>query len=160
MRTIDEGGSHMTGSYDPLSAALADLELLTGDLHGVSAQLQELATVSQRINLPGALRLEPGSPGSLRDATARLVATARTLVDAGPDHPSGLAFSAVAQMSALDAGVRAAIAAVSGSRYPDAAANGGTSGAGTWGTLQITLNRASKRLRGLISHLAQAGNGR
>jgi hypothetical protein len=154
MRIMDEnGGSHMIDSHNPLPAARADLELLMGDLHDLSGQLQELATTSRRLNLPGAFQLEPGTPNSLRDAIARLAATLRALLDAGSSQAPGLASSATTQLSALDVGVRAAIAEADSSPEPGAAAHSAGPGSGIAGTLEITLDRAGTRLSSLISHL-------
>jgi hypothetical protein len=145
----------VSDGYDSLSAALADLELLIGDLHGLSGQLQELATVSRRMNLPGASRLEPGAQGSIRDANGRLIATLQALIDAGSGQIRGLVFSAVAQMSALDAAVRAAIATANGSQRTDATADAGSPVTGIAGMLNNTLDRVGDRLWRLISHLVQ-----
>jgi hypothetical protein len=149
-----KAGDYMTDSHGALSPARTDLELLIGDLHGLSGQLQELATISRRLDLPGALRLEPGSPDNLRDAIARLEATLRGLVDTGSGQVSGLASSATTQMSALDAGVRAAIAEAEGSPSPGGAAGGASPGSGLVAMLEMTLDRIGPRLASLIQGVA------
>ena len=92
------------------------------------------------------LDMPPGFPQGLRDAAARLAGTVRALVEAGPDQDPELAFSAMEQLSALDAGIAAAAAGTG-----DA---GGSAQAWT-SAIQETMNRAGKRLPRLISHLVK-----
>ncbi|MGI8446907.1 MAG: hypothetical protein ACR2MP_06950 [Streptosporangiaceae bacterium] len=86
-------------------------------------------------------------PGALQAATRQLAATRRALVGDGPCQPPGLAFSAVAQLTALQGDVTAAAENGFGS------AAGATPGTGTWASIEHTLDRVGKGLWSLISHL-------
>lgn len=142
------------------SAARQDLDLLVGDLSAVCGQLEEVATMWRRqcharnswLDMPHAF------PQGLRSEAGQLAGTLRALVEAGPDPD--LAFSAVTQLSALDAGLAAAVAGASrglaaavvtedacGSTQPRAA------------DVRATMSRVRTRQRSLIAHLVK-GHGR
>jgi hypothetical protein len=105
----------MSDRHDRLSAARQDLDLLVGDLSTVCGQLEEFATMWRRqcharnswLDMPHAF------PQGLRSAAGQLTGTLRALVEAGPDQDPDLAFSAAAELSALDAALAAAVAGAS-----------------------------------------------
>src|SRR5271154_1226427 len=100
----------MTDSYDRLPAARQDLGLLVGELAAVCGQLEELATMWRRqcaarnswLDMPHAF------PQGLRETAARLAGTLQALVEADQDQAPELAYSAAAELSALDTGIAAA----------------------------------------------------
>lgn len=140
----------MSESYDRLTAAREDLALLISDLSSLSGRLEELATAVRRAGQPATIDAQPGFHKRLIDAAQRLVATLHALVDAGADQPPNLAFSAIAQLSALEHDIAAvAAAAIPADRFR-AEDDGGISV-----LLDGTLERARKRLWSLISHLAR-----
>jgi hypothetical protein len=139
----------MSDSYDRLLAAQEDLTLMVSDLTGLSGQLEELATAVRRAGLSTMLELQPSFHKRFGDACHRLLATLHALVDAGVDQPPALAFSAVAQLSALENDISAvAAAAIPGDQFR-------REGPGTGPNLAGTLQRIRKRLWSLISHLAK-----
>lgn len=140
----------MTDSYDRLEAARADLAILLSDLSSLSGQLEELATAVRRAGLPGMPGMQPGFHARLTGASQRLAATLNALVEAGADQPPSLAFSAVAQLSALEHDISAiAAAAIPADRFrPE-------DDAGMGQVLTATLQRVRMRLWSLISHLAK-----
>jgi len=140
----------MPESYDRLQAARADLAILISDLSDLSGQLEELATAVRRAGLAGMRELQPGFHPRLTDASQRLAATLHALVDAGLDQPPSLAFSAVAQLCALENDIRAVTTTVvPADRFrPE-------DDAGMGAALTGTLQRVRTRLWSLISHLAK-----
>jgi hypothetical protein len=131
---------------DRLLAARQELDLLVGDLSTVCGQLEEFATMWRRqcnarnswLDMPHAF------PQGLREVADGLAGTLRALVEAGLDQDPDLALSAVAQLSALEAGLAAAVAGdACGSTQPRAAA------------IHATMSRVRTRQRSLIAHLVK-----
>jgi hypothetical protein len=131
---------------DRLLAARQELDLLVGDLSMVCGQLEEFATMWRRqcnarnswLDMPHAF------PQGLREVADGLAGTLRALVEAGLDQDPDLALSAVAQLSALEAGLAAAVAGdACGSTQPRAAA------------IHATMSRVRTRQRSLIAHLVK-----
>lgn len=133
----------MTDGYDRLQAAGDDLRLLVSDLNELSGQLEELATVGRRAGLEHA----PGFHRRIGDSAARLIATLEALVAAGTGQQPGLAFSAVAQLCALESDIAAAV--------PPADGSGQSGGGRLRFTLTATVRRVRSRLWSLISHLVK-----
>jgi len=150
----------MSDRHDRLSAARQDLDLLVGDLSTVCGQLEEFATMWRRqchtrnswLDMPHAF------PQGLRSAAGQLTGTLRALVEAGPDQDQDqdLAFSAAAELSALDAGLAAAVAGASRSLAAAAVS------ADACGSTQpraaaacAAMRRARTRQRSLIAHLVK-----
>jgi hypothetical protein len=147
----------MGDRHDRLLAARQDLDLLVGDLKTVRGQLEEFATMWRRqcharnswLGMPRAF------PQELRSAADGLAGTLRALVEAGPDQDPGLALAAVTQLSALDAGLAAAVARTS--RGQAAAAGTGD----VWSTqpgaaaIRATMSRVRTRQRSLIARLVK-----
>ena len=132
----------MSDGYDRLQAAGEDLRLLVSDLSQLSGELEELATVGRRVGLEH----PPGFQRRIRDSAARLVATLEALVAAGTGQQPGLAFSAVAQLCALESDIAAVVPPADGSGY---------GGERLRVTLTATLQRVRRRLWSLISHLVK-----
>jgi hypothetical protein len=131
---------------DRLSATRQDLDLLVGDLSTVRGQLEEFATMwRRRCSARNSWRDMPHAfPQGLREMADGLAGTLRALVEAGPDQDPDLALSAVAQLSALEAGLAAAVAGdACGSTQPRAAA------------IHATMSRVRTRQRSLIAHLVK-----
>jgi hypothetical protein len=137
---------------DRLSAAQRDLELLVGDLSTVCGQLEEFATMWRRqCHARNSWRdMPPAFPQELREAAYGLTGTLRAFVEAGPDQGPDLVLGAVAQLSALEAGLAAAVAG----------ANRGVTGEACGSTqlrpaaICVTMSRVRTRQRSLIAHLA------
>jgi hypothetical protein len=94
-------------------------------------------------------------PQGLREMADGLAGTLRALVEAGPDQDPDLALSAVAQLSALEAGLAAAIAGASRGQAATAVtadACGSTPGAAT---IRATMSRVRARQQSLIAHLVK-----
>ncbi len=145
----------MTKGYDRMSAARCDLDLLASDLLRVSAGVAELATSLQRNPLTCWLDVPPGFPSGVQDAAARLVGTLQALLDAGADQPPDLAFSAVAQFSALREDVAAAVAALNDTGGVGVTRIGQPNHhRGAYG-ISGSVDRAGNRLWSLISHLVR-----
>jgi hypothetical protein len=148
----------MSDRHDRLSAAQQDLDLLAGDLSTVCGQLEEFATMWRRqCHARNSWRDMPHAfPRDLQGAAGRLAGTLRALVAAGPDQGPDLAFSAVTQLSALDAGLAAAVAGASrGLAAPavtgDACGNTQPRAAAA----RATMSRARTRQQCLIAHLVK-----
>lgn len=140
----------MTDRYDRLQAAREDLDILVGDLGSLSGQLEELATTVRRAGLAGMPELLPSFHTRITDAPGRLAATLHALVDAGADQSPSLAFSAVAQLAALESDVCAvAAAATPGDRFR------AEDDAGIGEMIKGTLHGIRMRLWSLISHLVK-----
>ena len=143
---------------DRLSAARQDLDLLVGELSTVRGQLEEFATMWRRqCNARNSWRDMPHAfPQGLREMADGLAGTLRALVEAGPDQDPDLALSAVAQLSALEAGLAAAIAGASRGQAATAVtadACGSTpSGAAA---IRATMSRVRARQQSLIAHLVK-----
>ena len=147
----------MGGGGDRLSAARQDLDLLVGELSTVRGQLEEFATMWRRqCNARNSWRDMPHAfPQGLREMAVGLAGTLRALVEAGPDQDPDLALSAVAQLSALEAGLAAAIAGASRGQAATAVtadACGSTPGAAT---IRATMSRVRARQQSLIAHLVK-----
>jgi hypothetical protein len=151
----EAGQDQLSDGYDRLSAARHDLDLLLGHLSCVSGQLEELGTMwRRRCRAENSWRdLPPGFPQGLRDATRRLASTVQALVEAGAGQAPDLAFSAVAQLSALDDDIAAAAAIATRGSAAKNAATGPADDA--WASARTTLSHAGKRLWSLISHLVR-----
>ena len=94
-------------------------------------------------------------PQGLRDAAYGLAGTLRAFVEAGPDQGPDLVLCAVAQLSALEAGLAAAIAGASRGQAATAVtadACGSTPGAAT---IRATMSRVRARQQSLIAHLVK-----
>ena len=140
----------MADDYDRILAAREDLAMLVSDLYSLSGQLEELATTVRRAGLSSMLELQPGFHMRLVDAAHRLTLTLHALADAGTDQPPGLAFSAIAQLSALENDISVvATATVPSDRFR------ADDDAGIPEMITGTLRRIRTRLWSLISHLAR-----
>ena len=146
---VKVGGAAMGDHDDRLSAARQDLDLLVGDLRTVRGQLEEFATMWRRqCYARNSWRDMPHAfPQGLRDAADGLAGTLRALVAAGPDTDPDLVLAAVTQLSALEAGLAAAVAGrgVTG----DACGSTQLRPAAVW----VTMSRVRARQRDLIAHL-------
>jgi hypothetical protein len=142
---------------DRLSAARQDLDLLVGDLSTVRGQLEEFATMWRRqCHTKNSWRDMPHAfPQGLREMADGLAGTLRALVEAGLDQDPGLARSAVAQLSALEAGLAAAIAGAS--RDQTAAVTADACGSTQPGAAAIRATMCCVRTRqqSLIAHLVK-----
>jgi hypothetical protein len=137
----------MSGSHDERAAARKEADLMVTDLMSVSGVLEEVATLWRRAGLFGQ-EAPSGSLGSLRGAARGLADTVRALPDADCGEHQALAFSAVAQLAALENKAALAAAATGGPHPGDAA---------MWAAIQGRLNQAGKHLWSLISNLAETG---
>jgi hypothetical protein len=148
----------MSDRGDRLSAARQDLDLLVGDLSTVRGQLEEFATMWRRqcsarnswLDMPHAF------PQGLREMADGLAGTLGALVEAGLDQDPDLALSAVAQLSALEAGLAAAIAGASRGQTATAvtAAGCGSTPPGA-AAIRATMSRVRTRQQSLIGHLVK-----
>ncbi len=95
-------------------------------------------------------------PQELRGTADGLVGTLRSLVEAGPDQDPDIARSTVAQLSALDAGLAAAVTRASRG-LAAAAKTGDACGSTQLGAAAVraTISRARTRQRSLIAHLVK-----
>ena len=144
----------MGDSDERLSAAWQDLDLLVGDLNTVCGQFEEFATMWRRQCRAGtSWRDMPHAfPQGLRDAAGRLAGTLRAVVEAGPGQGPDLALSAVAQLSALEADLAAAVAGANRGVTGDACGSTQLRSA----AICLTMSRVRARQRSLIAHLAKA----
>jgi hypothetical protein len=148
---VKVGGETMGDRDDRLSAARQDLDLLVGDLRTARGQLEEFATMWRRQcharnswqDMPHAF------PQGLRDAADGLAGTLRALVAAGPDADPDLVLAAVTQLSALEAGLDAAVAGAGRGVTGDACGSTQLRPAAAW----VTMSRVRARQRDLIAHL-------
>jgi hypothetical protein len=90
-------------------------------------------------------------PQGLRDAADGLADTLRALVEAGPDQSPDLVLSAVAQLSALEAGLDAAVAGAGRGVTGDACGNTQLRP----GAICVTMSHVRTRLRSLIAQLVK-----
>ena len=143
---------------DRLSAARQDLDLLVGELSTVRGQLEEFATMWRReCHARNSWRDMPHAfPQGLREMADALAGTLRTLVEAGLDQDPDLALSVVAQLSALEAGLAAAIAGASRGQAATAvtAAACGSTPPGA-AAIRATMSRVRTRQQSLIGHLVK-----
>jgi hypothetical protein len=138
---------------DRMSAARQDLDLLVGDLSTACGQLEEFATMWRRqcrarnswVDMPHAF------PQGLRDATYGLAGTLRALVEAGPDQGPDLVLSVVAQLSALEAGLAAAVTGAGRGVTGDPCGSTQLRPA----AIYVTMSQVRTRQRSLIAHLAE-----
>ncbi len=95
-------------------------------------------------------------PRGLRGTADGLVGTLRGLVEAGPDQDPDLARSTVAQLSALDVGLAAAVTGASRG-LAAAAVTGDACGSTQPGAAAVraTISRARTRQQSLIAHLVK-----
>jgi hypothetical protein len=136
---------------DQRPAAWQDLDLLVGDLSAVCGQLEEFATMWRRhcrarnswSDMPRAF------PQGLRDAASGLAGTLRALVEAGPGQGPDLVLSAVAELSALETGLAAAVGGASRSVTGDACGSTRPMSA----AMCATMCRVRTRQQSLIAHL-------
>jgi hypothetical protein len=137
----------MTDCDDRLPAARQDLGLLVGELAAVCGQLEELATMWRRqcVARNSWREIPHAFPQGLREGADRLADTLRALVETGDLAPDPV-FFAVAQLSALDAGIAAAADAVIGEA--DRRTQLGA-------TILATMGRVRTRQWSLIGHLAE-----
>jgi hypothetical protein len=138
---------------DRLSAAWQDLDLLIGDLNTVCGQLEEFATMWRRqCHAGNSWRDMPHAfPQALRDAAGGLAGTLRAVVEAGPGQGPDLALSAVAQLSALEAGLAAAVAGANCGATGEACGNTQLRS----GAICVTMSRVRARQRHLIAYLVK-----
>jgi hypothetical protein len=148
---VKAGGAAMGDHDDRLSAARQDLDLLVGDLRTVRGQLEEFATMWRRqCYARNSWRDMPHAfPQGLRDAADGLAGTLRALVAAGPDTDPDLVLAAVTQLSALEAGLAAAVAGAGRGVTGDACGSTQLRPAAVW----VTMSRVRARQRDLIAHL-------
>ena len=141
----------MGDSDERLSAAWQDLDLLVGDLNTVCGQFEEFATMWRRqCQARNSWRDMPHAfPQGLRDAAYGLAGTLRAFVEAGPDQGPDLVLCAVAQLSALEAGLAAAVAAADRGVTGDACGSTQLRPA----AICVTMSRVRTRQRSLIAHL-------
>jgi hypothetical protein len=139
----------MSGSGDQRAAARKDADLMVSELSAVSGLLEEVATIWRRLELYG--QSSSTAPGHLQEAAKNLAALLRALPDADCGQHPALAFSAVAQLGALEtnAALSAAVTATGGSHLGDA---------GLWAAIQAALLRVRKQLWSLISCLVKIGD--
>jgi hypothetical protein len=138
---------------DRLSAARQDLDLLVGDLRTARGQFEEFATMWRRqCHARNSWRDMPHAfPQGLRDAAERLAGTLRALVAAGPDQDPDVVLRAGAQLSALEAGLAAAVAGAGRGVTGDARASTQPRPA----AVCVTMSRVRARQRNLIAHLVK-----
>ena len=151
------GGRQMGDRGDRLSAARRDLDLLVGDLSTVRGQLEEFATMWRRqCNAKNSwLDMPHAFPQGLREIAEGLTGTLRALVEAGLDQDPGLARSAAAQLSALEAGLAAAIAGASRDQTAAVTADAGASTQPGAAAIRATMSRVRTRQQSLIAHLVK-----
>lgn len=137
----------MSGSHDHRAAAREDADLMVTDLARVSGMLEEAATLWRRAELYGQ-QSSPRSPGNLQDAARRLAEDARALPEADSEQHPALAFSAVAQLAALESNAALTAAVTGGTHLPDA---------GMCAAIQGGLDQVRQELWSLISNLARIG---
>jgi hypothetical protein len=135
----------MSGSYDQRAAARDDAALMVTDLMKVSGMLEEVATVWRRAELFGQ-QPPSSSPENLQTAAKSLADTLLALPDADCDTYQALAFSAVAQLVALESSVVHAAEVTGNSPLCDTQ---------MWTTVQGSLHRVGRQLWSLISHLVR-----
>ena len=138
---------------DRLSATRQDLDLLVGDLSTVRGQLEEFATMwRRRCSARNSWRDMPHAfPQGLREMADGLAGTLRAFVEAGPDQGPDLVLCAVAQLSALEAGLAAAVAAADRGVTGDACGSTQLRPA----AICVTMSRVRARQQSLIAHLVK-----
>jgi hypothetical protein len=94
-------------------------------------------------------------PQGLREIAEGLTGTLRALVEAGLDQDPGLARSAAAQLSALEAGLAAAIAGASRDQTAAVTADAGASTQPGAAAIRATMSRVRTRQQSLIAHLVK-----
>ncbi len=135
-------------SYDQRATARKHADLMATDLNRVSGLLEEVATVWRRAELYGQ-RSASMAPASLQDAARNLADAVRALPEAAcEDHPA-LAFSAVAQLAALQDNASLSVAVTGRSHLGDA---------GMWTAIEGALLQARNRLWSLITCLVKVGD--
>jgi hypothetical protein len=140
----------MSGSYGLRAAAHKDADLMVRDLNYVSGLLEEVATIWRRAELYGR-QSSSTAPGHLQEAAKNLAALLRAVPDADCGQHPAQAFSAVAQLAALEtnAALSEAVTVTGGSHLGDA---------GLWAAIQGALLRVRKQLWSLISCLVKIGD--
>jgi hypothetical protein len=148
----------MSDRGDRLSAARQDLDLLVSDLSTVCGQLEEFATMWRRqCKARNSWRDMPHAfPQGLREMADGLAGTLRALVEAGRDQDPDLARSAVAQLSALEAGLDAVVAGAGRGQAATAVpANAGGSTQPGVAPIRATMSRVRTRQQSLIANLVK-----
>jgi len=140
----------MSGSDGLRAAARKDADLMVSDLNRVSGLLEEVATIWRRLELYGR-QSSSTVPGHLQEAAKNLAALLRAVPDADCGQHPALAFSAVAQLAALEsnAALSEAVTVTGGSHLGDAE---------LWAAIQGALLRVRKQLWSLISCLVKIGD--
>lgn len=137
----------MSGSHDHRAAARQDAELMVTDLMRVSGMLEEGATLWRRAGLYGQ-QSSPGSPGALQQAVRKLAEDIRSIPEADCEQQPILAFSAAAQLAALERNAALPAEGTCASALPDT---------GMRAAIQGRLHQIHGQLWSLISVLARIG---
>lgn len=164
--------------YDRQQAARRDLDALLTELNAITGELNSLAeTVSEAVagrprtywdyqlereDTPDFMKEQaisarefyPRYAETLRDSVYQLIGTLHALVDAGPGQPPDLAFSAVAQFSALKSTVDDA-PEPEHDEFSPSIPRVSESIIQTWAWIKDALKRGEPLLWSLISHLAR-----
>ena len=138
----------VSGRYDQRAAARQAADLAATDLNRVCGLLEEVATLWRRARLYRQ-QSSPVAPGNLQDAARSLADALRLLPEADAREHPALAFTAVAQLAALENGAARSAAMTAGCRLGDA---------GIWAAVEGTLLQVGNQLWSLITLLAKAGN--
>ena len=136
----------VSGRYDQRTAARQAADLVATELDRVCGLLEEVATLWRRAQLHGH-QSSPFAPGSLQDAARSLAAALRLLPDADSREHPALAFTAVAQLAALQHDAARSAAMTADCHLGDA---------GLWAAVEGTLLQAGNQLWSLIILLASA----
>ncbi len=136
----------VSDSYDQRTAARQAADLAATDLDRVCGLLEEVATLWRRARLYGQ-QSSPIAPGNLQDAARSLADAVRLLPDAGSREHPALAFTAVAQLAALEDNAARSAAMTADCRLGDA---------GIWAAVEGTLLQAGNELWSLITLLAKS----
>ena len=139
----------MSGSDGLRAAARKDAGLMVSDLNRVSGLLEEVATIWRRAELYGR-QSSSTAPSHLQEAARGLAALLRAVPDADCGQHPALAFSAVAQLAALESNAALSAAAT--------VTGGSALGDGIWTAIQGALLRVRNQLWSLISCLVRIGD--
>ena len=140
----------MGGSDGLRAVARKDADLMVRELNCVSGLLEEVATIWRRLEVYGR-QSSSTSPGHLQKAARNLAAVLHAVPDADSGQHPALAFSAVAQLAALEANaaLSSAVTVTGDSHLGDAE---------LWAAIQAALLRVRKQLWSLISCLVKIGD--
>ena len=136
----------VSGRYDQRAAARQAADLAATDLNRVCGLLEEVATLWRRARLYRQ-QSSPVAPGNLQDAARSLADALRLLPEADAREQPALAFTAVAQLGALENGAARSAAMTAGCRLGDA---------GIWAAVEGTLLQVGNQLWSLITLLAKS----